>query len=91
MDENTKTNLHGAMLRLSRSNINIIGIKPVDTDLCWYEVEYEFQWRLPNGATKWQKMVRPCKLNGTTFEGSVADEYINIYSDTLELRKELED
>lgn len=89
-----ETSMNELEILLAKNNINIIGVVPCDsnedgvpTDIA---VSYEYQWRLPNGATKWQKMVKVHKFEDSCAENDLRLVYRDILDDVSKARRELE-
>lgn len=70
-------------VQLARSNINIIGVTPsMNGDS--FIISYEFQYRLPSGAKKWQKTA------GFFYKPRLDDALRLVLEETRQLRRELE-
>lgn len=89
-----ETSMNELEILLAKNNINIISVVPCDsnengvpTDIA---VSYEYQWRLPNGATKWQKMVKVHKFEDSCAENDLRLVYRDILDDVSKARRELE-
>lgn len=88
------TSMNELEILLAKNNINIISVVPCDfndngipTNIA---VAYEYQWRLPNGATKWQKMVKVHMFEDSCVENDLRLVYRDILSDVSKARRELE-
>lgn len=88
------TSMNELEILLAKNNINIISVVPCDfnedgvpTNIA---VSYEYQWRLPNGATKWQKMVKVHRFEDLCVENDLRLVYRDILDDVSKARRELE-
>lgn len=89
-----ETSMNELEILLAKNNINVISVVPCDynesgvpTDIA---VSYEYQWRLPNGATKWQKMVKVHMHEDSCVENDLRLVYRDILDDVAKARRELE-
>lgn len=89
-----ETSMNELEILLAKNNINVISVVPCDcneagvpTDIA---VSYEYQWRLPNGATKWQKMVKVHMFEDSCVENDLRLVYRDILDDVAKARRELE-
>lgn len=86
------TSMNELEILLAKNNINIISVVPCDFnegEPIAFAVAYEYQWRLPNGATKWQKMVKIQKLELACAK-DIKTSYKDIIQDVANARRELE-
>lgn len=87
-----ETSISELEVTLAKNNINILSVEPCDWcdgEPVAFAVAYEYQWRLPTGVTKWQKMVKLVMTDiGAVFD--IANVYKAILGDVASARKELE-
>lgn len=87
-----ETSMNELEIILAKNNINVIDVKPCDFcdgEPVAFAVSYEYQWRLPNGATKWQKMVKVVQLKSACV-ADIETVYESILDDVIKARRELE-